>query len=105
MGKQNVHLWRDFSDDGEERYFVNRHEDMSDADHLEAFTPSQAVEIGQALIREGRKAQGLDECDECGKYRKDVKAVGRDANGDPDAPSLCYLCRKKYEPKKRRKKR
>jgi hypothetical protein len=22
-----------------------------------------------------------------------VRACGRDANGDPDAPSLCFLCR------------
>lgn len=32
-------------------------------------------------------------CDGCGKLRRDVRACGRDANGDPDAPDLCFLCR------------
>ena len=36
-------------------------------------------------------------CDCCHKYRKDVVACGRDANGDPDAPDMCFLCRKEYQ--------
>jgi hypothetical protein len=32
-------------------------------------------------------------CDGCGKDRRDVVSVGRDANGEPDAPDLCFLCR------------
>jgi hypothetical protein len=32
-------------------------------------------------------------CDICGKDRRDVQAMGRDANGDPDAPDVCFLCR------------
>jgi hypothetical protein len=35
-------------------------------------------------------------CDGCGKERRDVKACGRDGNGDPDAPDLCFICRKQY---------
>lgn len=33
-------------------------------------------------------------CDGCCKKRRDVKTVGKDSNGDPDAPDLCFLCRK-----------
>lgn len=33
-------------------------------------------------------------CDGCGKERRDVKACGRDADGVPDAPDLCFICRK-----------
>jgi len=33
-------------------------------------------------------------CDGCGKQRSDVQSCGRDANGDPDAPDLCFICRK-----------
>jgi hypothetical protein len=36
-------------------------------------------------------------CDGCGKDRTDVKACGRDSNGDPDAPDLCFICRKEGE--------
>ncbi len=35
-------------------------------------------------------------CDCCLKYRKDVKSCGRDYNGNPDAPDICFLCRKEY---------
>ena len=35
-------------------------------------------------------------CDCCRKIRKDVISCGRDANGDPDAPDVCFLCRKEY---------
>jgi hypothetical protein len=34
-------------------------------------------------------------CDGCNKQRRDVKSVGRDSNGEPDAPDLCFFCRKK----------
>lgn len=37
------------------------------------------------------------ECDGCHKPRRDVRDMGRDANGDPEAPSLCFLCRKEDE--------
>ncbi len=36
-------------------------------------------------------------CDGCGKDRSDVRSVGRDYNGDPDAPDLCFICRKEGE--------
>lgn len=36
-------------------------------------------------------------CDGCGKDRRDVKTCGRDSNGDPDAPDLCFICRKEGE--------
>lgn len=36
-------------------------------------------------------------CDGCGKHRKDVESVGKDANGDPDAPDLCFICRKEAQ--------
>jgi hypothetical protein len=36
-------------------------------------------------------------CDGCGKERRDVKACGRDSNGDADSPDLCFLCRKMGE--------
>lgn len=39
-------------------------------------------------------------CDGCGKQRRDVKSCGRDSNGDPDAPDLCFLCRKQGERRK-----
>ena len=39
----------------------------------------------------------LKYCDGCSKKRNDVKSVGRDANGSPDAPDLCFLCRKENE--------
>ena len=38
----------------------------------------------------------LNTCDCCGKLRRDVISCGRDANGDPDAPDMCFLCRKEY---------
>ena len=36
-------------------------------------------------------------CDGCNKVRRDVRSVGRDSNGDPDAPDLCFICRKEAE--------
>lgn len=39
-------------------------------------------------------------CDGCGKNRRDVKACGKDSNGDPDAPDLCFICRKMGERRK-----
>jgi len=32
-------------------------------------------------------------CDGCQRDRRDVQSVGRDANGSPDAPDLCFICR------------
>jgi hypothetical protein len=40
---------------------------------------------------------GHNECDGCGKERRDVQACGRDYNGDPDSPDLCFLCRREGE--------
>lgn len=36
-------------------------------------------------------------CDTCGRERKDIKSMGRDDNGDPDAPDMCFFCRKEDE--------
>jgi hypothetical protein len=36
----------------------------------------------------------LHNCDGCGKMRRDLIACGRDANGEADAPDLCFICRK-----------
>lgn len=36
-------------------------------------------------------------CDCCNKQRKDVIACGRDYNGAPDAPDMCFLCRAEYK--------
>ena len=35
----------------------------------------------------------LSWCDGCQRDRHDVQSCGRDANGDPDAPDLCFICR------------
>lgn len=43
----------------------------------------------------------LTTCDCCGRERRDVKAMGRDSNGDPDAPAMCFICRKEWESRKR----
>jgi hypothetical protein len=39
----------------------------------------------------------LHRCDGCRQERRDVQSVGRDYNGDPDAPDLCFICRKRAE--------
>lgn len=36
-------------------------------------------------------------CDGCQKQRRDVQSCGRDSDGTPDAPDLCFLCRKENE--------
>ena len=38
---------------------------------------------------------GYEYCDCCHKYRRDVQAVGRDRDGMPDSPDLCFLCRRR----------
>ena len=40
---------------------------------------------------------GLTTCDCCGKQRADVRSMGRDANGDPDAPDMCFICIKEAQ--------
>jgi len=50
-----------------------------------------------ALREKSASGRKLHRCDGCGKDRADVKACGRDANGDPDAPDLCFICRKEGE--------
>lgn len=39
----------------------------------------------------------MQTCDGCDKARSDVRACGRDAIGEPDAPCLCFICRKEGE--------
>lgn len=39
----------------------------------------------------------LEECDGCDKMRRDVKLCGHDLSGEPDAPALCFVCRKEGE--------
>lgn len=39
----------------------------------------------------------MSTCDGCRKERRDVQSCGRDGNGDPDAPDLCFVCRKEAE--------
>jgi len=36
-------------------------------------------------------------CDMCNKEHHDVKSLGVDADGMPDAPDACFLCRKEME--------
>lgn len=36
-------------------------------------------------------------CDTCNKNRYDVKSMGRDYNGAPDAPDMCFICRVEYD--------
>lgn len=36
-------------------------------------------------------------CDTCGKNRRDIKDMGTDSNGDPDAPSMCFVCRVQWQ--------
>jgi hypothetical protein len=43
----------------------------------------------------------MAECDGCGKERADVQPCGRDANGDPDAPDLCFVCRVEWQRSRR----
>lgn len=40
---------------------------------------------------------GCGTCDGCGKKRRDLQPCGRDYNGDPEAPALCFICRKEGE--------
>ena len=46
-------------------------------------------------------ARHLVHCDGCGKMRSEVQAMGKDANGDPDAPDFCFVCRKEWEDRRR----
>lgn len=48
-----------------------------------------------ALPRTEAKHSGnlsLPQCDLCGNHRRDVRSVGKDSNGDPDAPGACGTC-------------
>lgn len=36
----------------------------------------------------------MTRCDGCDRVRRDVRSVGKDSNGEPDAPDYCFLCRK-----------
>jgi hypothetical protein len=48
-------------------------------------------------MNEPSKPTRLHDCDGCGKPSRDLRAMGRDSNGDPDAPCLCFFCRKRVE--------
>jgi len=37
------------------------------------------------------------QCDCCGRVSSSVVSMGRDANGEPDAPDVCWLCRRQEE--------
>lgn len=37
------------------------------------------------------------ECDCCHKVRGQITSMGRDDNGDPDAPDMCFICIKEGE--------
>ena len=37
-------------------------------------------------------------CDRCGHEGADVRSVGRDADGEPDAPDWCEACRDEFAP-------
>lgn len=39
-------------------------------------------------------AKEIDTCSGCHKPRHDLQSCGKDYNGDPDAPELCFICRK-----------
>jgi hypothetical protein len=43
------------------------------------------------------KGRKMHLCDGCDKMRSDVRSMGRDSNGGPDAPDLCFVCRKEGE--------
>jgi hypothetical protein len=76
---------------------VNRHQTQSKAS---AGAQERAIERKerQRGAKEVRvEARKPVDCDGCGMPRFDVKAVGRDSNGDPDAPSLCFICRVEWE--------
>ena len=46
----------------------------------------RVIPRGMPLPRWGR-------CDSCGAVNVPVRAMGRDSNGEPDAPDLCGVCR------------
>jgi len=72
---------------------VNRHQTQSKAS-AGAQERVEERKVRQAAAVEIRQSV---ECDGCGKDRRDVKAVGCDYNGDPDAPALCFVCRTEAE--------
>jgi len=40
-------------------------------------------------------------CDTCQREnRSDIISMGKDANGDPDAPDMCFICRVEYSRKR-----
>ena len=42
-------------------------------------------------------ARKLTECECCKKLRRDVRPIGRDADGNDTSPDMCFLCRKEWE--------
>lgn len=38
----------------------------------------------------------MPQCDLCKKNRKSVRSVGRDLNGDLDAPDVCFICEREH---------
>lgn len=53
----------------------------------------------RAFLRRNTKRHPI-QCDGCDKMRFDVRSMGRDSNGDPDAPDYCFICRKEGERRK-----
>lgn len=49
------------------------------------------TDAGRAAL--AKHTPRIASCDGCGKHRRDVRSCGRDSNGAPDAPDLCFICR------------
>lgn len=90
--------------------------DFGDEDHTECnhgIGHCQYSLMFEALFKAERQRQYEAKknavCDGCGRKGGDIKSCGKDANGDPDAPDLCFICRKTaarefgYRTKARRK--
>lgn len=39
----------------------------------------------------------MGQCDCCGRVSRSVVSMGRDANGDADAPDMCWVCRRQSQ--------
>jgi hypothetical protein len=86
--------------------------DFGDEDHTECnhgIGHCQYSLMFQTLFKAERQRQYEAKqnavCDGCGRKGGDIKSCGKDANGDPDAPDLCFICRRTYarggEPKRK----
>lgn len=75
--------------------------DLGDEDHTECnhgVGHCQFSKMFEVLFKAERQRQYEAKknavCDGCGQRGGDIQSCGRDANGDPDAPDLCFICRK-----------